>query len=68
MFGRLQKKSGMTNDVLRIIIESKRELKNIPIIASADFGHTDPKAMIPIGGIARINAIRQHGTIEFLEH
>lgn len=68
VFGRFQKKSGMTNDVLRIIIESKRELKNMPIIAGADFGHTDPKATVPIGGIARINAIRQHGTIEFLEH
>ncbi|MDO8658127.1 MAG: LD-carboxypeptidase [Candidatus Levybacteria bacterium] len=68
VFGRFQKKSGMTNDLLRIIIESKRELKNMPIIASANFGHTDPKATIPIGGITRINAIGQHGTIEFLEH
>lgn len=68
VLGRFKKESGMTNSLLRIIIESKKELSKIPVIANVDFGHTDPKATIPIGGMVKINATGQHSTIEFVEH
>ena len=39
----------MDLEKLRLIIESKAELKNLPIIANADFGHTTPIFTFPIG-------------------
>jgi hypothetical protein len=56
MIGRFQKASGMTTDLLRTIIETKLELRPLPVIASVDFGHTDPKITLPIGGIGRLIA------------
>ena len=56
VFGRFQRKSNMNDEILRKIIASKQELKNIPIIYNADFGHTTPQITFPIGGEARILA------------
>lgn len=36
-------------------ILNKKELKNIPIIINANFGHTTPNATIPIGGYCIMN-------------
>lgn len=54
IIGRFQKESGMTDYALQKIIETKEELKNIPIIAHANFGHVLPFATIPIGGKASL--------------
>lgn len=56
VIGRFQKASKMTRSILQQIIESKKELRNMPVIAHADFGHTDPKYTFPIGGYTRITA------------
>jgi len=50
IIGRFIEKSTVTLQVLRRIIESKDELRNIPIIANIDFGHTSPITTLPIGG------------------
>lgn len=50
IIGRFQKASEMTNEKLIKIIKSKAELKNIPVIANVDFGHTSPIVTFPIGG------------------
>lgn len=55
VIGRFQRASKMSIDVLKAICHSKRELKNIPIIANADFGHTMPMFTFPIGGIAKLD-------------
>jgi muramoyltetrapeptide carboxypeptidase LdcA involved in peptidoglycan recycling len=47
VIGRFQKASGMTPDVLRLIVQSKRELRAVPVIAGVDFGHTDPRSRFP---------------------
>ena len=39
-----------------MMIKNKEELRNIPVIADADFGHTTPIFTFPIGGNATINA------------
>jgi len=54
VIGRFQKASGMTDAKLKKIIQTKTELKNIPVIASVDFGHTDPKITFPVGGEVEI--------------
>ena len=54
--GRFQKASEVTNEKLIKIIKSKAELKNIPVIANVDFGHTSPIITFPIGGEACMDA------------
>lgn len=54
VIGRFQKNTDMTFEKLRHIIETKKELKNIPIIANVDFGHSNPLITFPIGGTARL--------------
>lgn len=44
-----------SNDKWKEIIETKKELKDIPIVIDADFGHTTPIFTFPIGGTAEMN-------------
>lgn len=50
VIGRFQTESNINKEDLQKIISEKKLLKNIPIIANADFGHTQPISIIPIGG------------------
>ena len=67
VIGRFQKASNMTNNLLKQIIDSKKELQHLPVIVQTDFGHTDPKFTFPIGGYAKIKA-GEHSSIEITEH
>ena len=51
---RFDQKFSMDLEKLRLIFELKPELKNLPIIANADFGHTTPMFTFPIGGTCEI--------------
>ncbi len=55
VIGRFQKTSNVTKEKLIKIIKSKAELKNIPVIANVDFGHTSPIITFPIGGEVRVD-------------
>jgi len=66
--GRFQKASEMTNNLLVKIIKTKSALKNIPVIANVDFGHTDPKITFPIGGTARLKSLKGRVELEIVEH
>jgi muramoyltetrapeptide carboxypeptidase len=55
VIGRFQKATEMTNKKLIQIIKTKAELKNIPVIANVDFGHTSPIITFPIGGEVSID-------------
>ncbi len=54
VFGRFENSFGMSREKLKFIIDTKAELQNIPIIANADFGHTNPIFTFPIGGICAV--------------
>lgn len=56
LIGRFQKNSQVTDEALKRIINSKKELQGIPVIANVNFGHVEPFATIPIGGRAAISA------------
>jgi muramoyltetrapeptide carboxypeptidase LdcA involved in peptidoglycan recycling len=68
IIGRFQKNSEMTREKLVKIVRSKQELKGIPVIADADFGHTTPQFTFPIGGRGTLSAV--HGKVSFtiVEH
>ena len=68
LIGRFQKNSNMTRNLLQEIISKKTELKNIPIIANVNFGHTTPTSTLPIGGVVEIISKGKIATIKVIEH
>lgn len=56
VLGRFQKSSGLTFGLIKKIIQNKKELTNLPVIADLDFGHTTPQITFPIGGEVEIEA------------
>lgn len=66
--GRFQKKSGMNKEKITKIIKNKRELANIQVIASVDFGHTQSMITFPIGGTVRILAEKESMKLEIIKH
>ncbi len=64
VLGRNQKGCEMTKEKWIKLIKNKPELKNIPVIAGADFGHTTPIFTFPIGGHAKLEA--ENGIIKLL--
>lgn len=68
IIGRFQKASKMTDDKIFKIIKSKEELKNLPVVANVDFGHTDPKITFPIGGEINLIADNKNPKIEILKY
>ena len=56
VLGRAEKSCDMIPEKWEMMIKNKEELKDLPVIADADFGHTTPIFTFPIGGMATINA------------
>jgi muramoyltetrapeptide carboxypeptidase LdcA involved in peptidoglycan recycling len=67
VIGRFQKGADMNFEKLKYIIGTKKELKNIPIIANVDFGHTNPLITFPIGGTAKLK-VDDRIELVILEH
>lgn len=68
VIGRFQNESEMTMEKISKIIKAKKELNSLPVIAGLDFGHTDPKITLPIGGEARLEAAGGKIKLEILKH
>lgn len=68
VIGRFQEGSQFESGMLERIIESKKELKNLPIITNASFGHTTPIFTFPIGGKVKMEANRKRPSIEIYEY
>lgn len=68
VIGRFQKATGMTDKMLKEVINSKNIPKNIPVIAGLDFAHTIPRFTYPIGGTCKIIAKNGKSTLEILKH
>jgi muramoyltetrapeptide carboxypeptidase LdcA involved in peptidoglycan recycling len=59
VIGRFQNASKMTSEKLIKIIKTKADLKNMPVIANVDFGHTSPIITFPIGGEVSIDTTKK---------
>ena len=55
IIGRAQVNCNMTFEKWEVMINTKTELANVPVVINADFGHTTPIFTFPIGGYAFIN-------------
>jgi muramoyltetrapeptide carboxypeptidase len=54
VIGRFQEASRVTRSLLEQIIDRQHGLAGLPVLANADFGHTDPRITFPIGGQATL--------------
>lgn len=68
VIGRFQVKSDIDKEMLTEIIKTKPELRGLPVIAGADFGHTFPMITFPIGGEAMISVNAGSVRIEIIRH
>jgi muramoyltetrapeptide carboxypeptidase LdcA involved in peptidoglycan recycling len=50
VIGRFQQASRMTHDLLQQIVRTQPVLTGLPVLANADFGHTQPQITLPLGG------------------
>jgi len=67
VIGRFQKASEYKlEDIIRIF-SNKNELEQIPVGYGIDFGHTDPKITIPIGGLCEVDFSEGTSQIRFLK-
>ncbi|MGG0455368.1 S66 family peptidase [Bacillus mycoides] len=66
VIGRMQKGAECAIADIQEMIASKVELKHIPIIANASFGHTTPIFTFPIGGRATITSNTKSTSITIL--
>ena len=55
VIGRFQEGSNISKENLVKIIQNKKKLQNLSIIANVDFGHTAPMFMFPVGGTAIVD-------------
>lgn len=56
LIGRFQKESHMTEQAIKKIIATKKEIAHLPVIANVNFGHVHPMATIPIGVYGSVTA------------
>jgi muramoyltetrapeptide carboxypeptidase LdcA involved in peptidoglycan recycling len=56
LIGRFQVATGMTRELLELIVGSKPELRGLPVVANLDFGHTSPQITFPVGGEVEVAA------------
>lgn len=68
VIGRFQKESHIDDETLAQIIRSKPELKGLPVIANANFGHCTPQFTFPVGGAARLEAAADRVSFTITEH
>ncbi len=68
VMGRFEAKSGMTEELIRKTVGFYPELKKIPVIAGADFGHSLPMFTFPIGGRVKLEATGTTAKLGILEH
>jgi len=68
VIGRFERESNISDRALRKIIQTKKELMDIPIVANVDFGHTTPMITFPIGGEGKINLNKNNMQIEVKKH
>jgi len=68
IFGRFQVSSKMNLEKIKYIINTKKELRDIPIVIDANFGHTNPIFTFPIGGIVKVMAQKGNVELKILKH
>jgi len=68
VIGRFQQGTDMSRELLTQLISTKKGLRNLPIIANLDFGHTNQLITYPIGGEVEIKVSKEQSSIKVVKH
>lgn len=68
VIGRFQKDSNISREILKQIIKTKHCIRNIPVLANVDFGHTYPMITYPIGGTASLGLKGGDAKLQISKH
>ncbi|WP_131925390.1 S66 family peptidase [Hazenella coriacea] len=68
LIGRFQKQSQVSDERLKQIIATKKELAHLPVVGNIDFGHTNSRCTLPVGGRAKVVASQEGVQFEILNH
>jgi len=64
VIGRFQRRSGMSQELLRHIVTTAPQLAGVPVLANVDVGHTNPLYTFPVGGSGYLAA--EPGAVEIV--
>jgi len=68
VIGRFEGDSQIAKEDIVRMIQDKKELAHIPVIANVDFGHTDPRITFPIGGTVEMSVNETNSEIKIVTH
>ena len=68
VIGRVQRASEIGRQDVEAIVERLPQLHDVPVVANADIGHTDPFFTFPVGGEARLHASHDDPHLVLLRH
>ncbi|MCK5768621.1 MAG: hypothetical protein KAH35_09660, partial [Candidatus Atribacteria bacterium] len=51
------------NKIILSVIRNEFNVNDIPVIADVDFGHTDPKLILPLGCMVTLNPANKEITL-----
>ncbi|WP_344476289.1 S66 peptidase family protein [Nonomuraea monospora] len=66
--GRFQPASHVTRPLLEQIVATQPALREVPVLANLDIGHTYPLATVPIGGLAELTVTGEEASLVLREH
>ncbi|TYB62324.1 LD-carboxypeptidase [Nonomuraea sp. PA05] len=66
--GRFQPASRVTRPLLEQIVSTQPVLREVPVLANLDVGHTSPLATVPIGGLAELTVTGEEASLVLREH
>ncbi len=68
LIGRFQRASGMTCGLLEEIVRRQPALRDVPVLANLDFGHTSPQCTLPVGGEVRVDVTAEDAQVVLERH
>jgi muramoyltetrapeptide carboxypeptidase LdcA involved in peptidoglycan recycling len=66
--GRSQEDSQIPRKTLERVVNTKKALKGVPVLANVDFGHTYPLITFPIGGEVSLSVEKGGSELKVLKH
>lgn len=68
VIGRFQSGSKISRQNLEQIIRTNYKLEGLPVLANVDFGHTEPKAIVPLGGEVQLSVEEKQCKLKVIKH
>lgn len=68
VIGRFQAASTIDHKAITQIITTKPELREVPVVANVNFGHTMPIVTIPLGGVAELHITEDNADVRILNN